>query len=138
MSDDLSGVDDTSTAERFAFAIIPRRRHCLLRTENLKLNDASTLDFEINTADFPILCTLPNLSGTILVSDECVERAFAKHKLIHNYLRARLSTKRLDDELFIRYTFEHLFKKHKEIFNLDEIPDEYSGRNVTIDSEDEN
>ena len=105
--------------------------------EILKLNDASTLDFEINTADFPILSTLTNLIRNVLVSEACVERASSKHKLIHSDLRARLSTKRMDDQLFIRYNFEHLFKQ-QEILNLDEIVAEYSGRIVTIDSEDEN
>ena len=44
------------------------------------------------------------------ITEAAVERAFSRHKLFHNTLRASLANEKLDDQLYIRYNFDKIMK----------------------------
>ncbi|OAF66721.1 hypothetical protein A3Q56_05562 [Intoshia linei] len=44
------------------------------------------------------------------LTEASVGRAFSKHRQFHNYLRANLSTEKLNDQLFIRYNWEKFYE----------------------------
>ena len=86
--------------------VLPECRHDAykkekeLREESLLLEDPADLD------KYPIHHLLLNTVKEIAISEAAVERAFSRHKLVHNRLRATLQESTMDNQLFIRYNFE--------------------------------
>ena len=44
-----------------------------------------------------------------------MKRAFSRHKLVHNNLRASFSAKKLDEQLFVRYNFKTILNIAQDV-----------------------
>lgn len=108
----------------WATSTLPDNRLASFEKEKSDLADKRNLEMPINTNSFPVHTTLGNLLKSMPVSEAAVERAFSRHKIVHNRLRANLSTERLEDQLFIRYNFERILGLAQSMTEPDEICEE--------------
>ena len=61
-------------------------------------------------SDFPVHQTMANVLLKMTNFEACSERAFCRHKLVDSRIRANLSAERLNDTVFVRYSFETILK----------------------------
>lgn len=94
--------------ESWATSVLPASRIDLFRSESDSLNAKRMLEISILNDSYPVFKTLANILKKVPISEAAVERAFSKHKLLHNRLRANLCTETLENQLFIRYNFARI------------------------------
>ena len=83
------------------------------------------LEEPIDAKDYIVHSTIASVLLGLPVSEASVEKqAFSRQKLVHNCLRAKLGTEKLDDILFIRYNFEKISKIRSPDQEVKEINEE--------------
>ena len=92
----------------------------IMLSANIVQKNLDVLEQPIIVSDFPIHRTLANVLKKIPITEASVERAFSKHRLLHNPLRASLSEAKLDDQLIICYNFSHILKLVQTHSGVDE------------------
>ena len=108
VTDFFDGITDEGTAayESWIKHVLPECRHDAYNKEKELLEESLLLEDPADSDKYPIHRLLLNTVKKIKISEAAVERAFSRHKLVHNRLRANLQESTMDNHLFIRYNFE--------------------------------
>ena len=99
-----NGTHDNENAyiepfHKWAISVLPLSRRNEYESEKKTIVDHLVLETPITISSFSIHETIFNIFKRVAVTEAAFERLFA-HKLIHNRLRANLSSERLQDQLF--------------------------------------
>ncbi|OAF70099.1 hypothetical protein A3Q56_02159 [Intoshia linei] len=109
----IESNDIVSTLQYFGRIKYWRGKHIILKPEKEEesnIQEKLALGLEISFEKLLVHKILFRMLCKMLLTEASVERAFSKHRHIHNYLRANLSTEKLNDQLFIRYNWEKFYE----------------------------
>ncbi|OAF66887.1 hypothetical protein A3Q56_05392, partial [Intoshia linei] len=71
------------------------------KVEESNIQEKLALGLEISFEKLPVHNRMFRMLCKMPLTEASVERTFSKHRQFHNYLRANLSTEKLNNQLFI-------------------------------------
>ena len=96
----ITADEGTAVYESWIKHVLPECRHDAYNKEKELLEESLLLEDPADLDKYPIHRLLLNTVKKIAISEAAVERAFSRHKLVHNRLRASLQESTMDNQLF--------------------------------------